>query len=416
MFKNLPKNWKTKKIKQICDVRGGKRLPQNHVLVNNTTEHPYIRVADFKDFNVDIKNIMYIEESTYSLIKNYIINKEDLYISIAGTIGLVGEIPKELDKANLTENAAKLVINNENIDKNYLKYCLNSFQIQQIIKELTVGVGVPKLSLSRINEIEIPVPDSIEEQKEIVKVIDTALDMIRIRQECIDHTNNLTPAIFQEMFSQIDKPNYTINNLVTQNILEKPLDGNHGDIHPKGSDFVKDGIPFIMASNLINGMVDVNNCSFIKKEQADKLRKGFSKTNDILLSHKGTIGKTAIVQPINTEYIMLTPQVTYYRIIDPTKINKYYLKSYFDSHYFQSIIKSKASKGATRAYIGILEQLNLPVYLPPIDLQNTFAEKAQKLEEYKQQQLGELEKAKQMFNSLLHHAFTGELTRKAYGD
>ena len=34
---------------------------------------------------------------------------------------------------------------------------------------------------------------------------------------------------------------------------------------------------------------------------------------DILLSHKGSIGKVALVENLKTEYIMLTPQVTYYR-------------------------------------------------------------------------------------------------------
>ena len=102
-------------------------------------------------------------------------------------------------------------------------------------------------------------------------------------------------------------------------ILEKPLDGNHGNIHPKSSDFVSYGIPFVMANNIKNGHVDLSNCSFLRKEQADSLQKGFSLSGDVLLTHKATIGNTAVVGDIPCEYIMLTPQVTYYRIADRTR-------------------------------------------------------------------------------------------------
>lgn len=82
----------------------------------------------------------------------------------------------------------------------------------------------------------------------------------------------------------------TVRRLVDAGILEKPLDGNHGNIHPKGGDFVSFGIPFVMANNIKGGQVDLTNCSFIRKEQADSLQKGFSRAGDVLLTHKATIG------------------------------------------------------------------------------------------------------------------------------
>ena len=51
------------------------------------------------------------------------------------------------------------------------------------------------------------------------------------------------------------------------------------------------GVPFIMANNLVDGTVDIDNCKFIRKEQADRLRVGFAKPGDVLLSHKGTVGR-----------------------------------------------------------------------------------------------------------------------------
>ncbi len=104
-----------------------------------------------------------------------------------------------------------------------------------------------------------------------------------------------------------------IKDLIDREYIEKPMDGNHGEIHPKKSDFVDDGIPFVMANNIINGKLDFNSCHHISLKQAENLQKGFSYSGDILLTHKGTVGNTTIVEQMVTPYIMLTPQVTYYR-------------------------------------------------------------------------------------------------------
>jgi type I restriction enzyme S subunit len=156
----------------------------------------------------------------------------------------------------------------------------------------------------------------------------------------------------------------TVGRLVFERILDKPLDGNHGNIHPKSGDFVSSGIPFVMANNIQRGRVDLSDCSFIRKEQADSLQKGFSRPGDVLLTHKATIGNTAIVGNIPFEYIMLTPQVTYYRVTNRSRLSNLYLRQFFDSAPFQGILSSM-SGGGTRAYIGITAQLRLPVVVPP---------------------------------------------------
>jgi len=187
--------------------------------------------------------------------------------------------------------------------------------------------------------------------------------MIEFSKEYKESTTGKIPIDWEEIL---------VEDLVESGTLEKPLDGNHGNIHPTASDFVKEGIPFIMANNVQNGVLDLTNCYFIKKEQADKLQKGFSKTGDVLLTHKGTVGNTAIVGNIMTDYIMLTPQVTYYRIKNENKLNRYYLKSFFESEIFQGILKVR-SGGGTRAYIGITNQRKLPILIPQIQEQKAIA-------------------------------------------
>lgn len=164
----------------------------------------------------------------------------------------------------------------------------------------------------------------------------------------------------------------TVGQLVSAGVIEKPLDGNHGNIHPKSSDFVSYGIPFVMANNIKGGHIDFGSCAFIRKKQADSLQKGFSITGDVLLTHKATIGHTALVEEIPFEYIMLTPQVTYYRVADPTRLSNRYLRHFFDSAAFQNVLLLM-SGGGTRSYIGITAQLKLPVIIPSLPEQRAIA-------------------------------------------
>lgn len=167
-----------------------------------------------------------------------------------------------------------------------------------------------------------------------------------------------------------DWKEYTVQELIDNDFLEEPFDGNHGNIHPKSTDYVPSGIPFIMANDLKNGTVDYKNCVFITEQQANTLKKGIAKPGDVLLTHKATIGRTAIV-PDTYDKIILTPQVTYYRV--KNNINNVYLKYYFDSPFFQNTFINWACSGSTRYYLGILAQHKLPIILPPLETQQKIA-------------------------------------------
>ncbi|MBD5474837.1 MAG: restriction endonuclease subunit S [Lachnospiraceae bacterium] len=151
--------------------------------------------------------------------------------------------------------------------------------------------------------------------------------------------------------------------LINEGIIEAPMDGNHGEKHPTVSEYVSDGIPFLMASDIHNGKADVYHCKYITKERANKLDKGFAKDGDVLITHKATIGEVAILQGLKTEYAVLTPQVTYYRIQDESRLNQKYLYAYFNSEEFQNDLKTKAAQ-STRPYIGISAQQNLIIKFP----------------------------------------------------
>jgi type I restriction enzyme S subunit len=117
---------------------------------------------------ISLKDIKYVPKEVFPSIKNYRIFKNDIYISVAGTLGLVGRIPEVLDGANLTENANKITNIKCNVD--YLHIILKSDLIQnKIDAERTLGAQ-PKLALIRIRNFEIPLPP-LGEQTHIATIL-----------------------------------------------------------------------------------------------------------------------------------------------------------------------------------------------------------------------------------------------------
>jgi type I restriction enzyme S subunit len=164
----IPKSWEWTRLSTIAKVLGGKRIPAGRKLTAENTGHVYIRVSDMKDGTVIQNGLLYVPEDIFNSISKYIIKKEDVFITVAGTIGRIGKIPPELDGANLTENADRLVFSSLNQD--WMIFLLQSSFIQNQIAEVTTKVGQPKLAIARIEKLLIPLPP-LNEQTRIVEQI-----------------------------------------------------------------------------------------------------------------------------------------------------------------------------------------------------------------------------------------------------
>lgn len=123
-----------------------------------------------------------------------------------------------------------------------------------------------RASIQRIKSLSVRLPDKKSEQDKFVQKIekiDCKIDELHREVKSIDDTIN---AYFMSVFGDvIEKNAITIRDAIDRGVIAKPMDGNHGEKHPKATDFVSDGIPFIMANNLIDGEVDLKNCAFITK-------------------------------------------------------------------------------------------------------------------------------------------------------
>ncbi|MEI0603740.1 restriction endonuclease subunit S [Brachyspira alvinipulli] len=172
---DIPDSWTWVRLTNIFSIRGGKRIPKGYGVSKNPTKHIYIRVSDMKNNTIIQDDLHYISNEVYELIKNYTISKDDLYLTIAGTIGKVGIVPDFFDKMNLTENAVKLT--NILIDKYYLLLIVSSSFVQTQFIDKTNKVAQPKLAIERILTTIIPLPP-IEEQKRIVDKINRLNEVI----------------------------------------------------------------------------------------------------------------------------------------------------------------------------------------------------------------------------------------------
>ena len=235
----------------------------------------------------------------------------------------------------------------------FLGYYMNSSAYRAQLIPLMQGIKVTSISKSALQDTDMIIPKSVDEQTIIGEYFSNLDNLITLHQR----------KSFFKTFKIIVWEQRKVWELVKEGVLDAPLDGNHGEKHPTSNEYVDEGIPFLMASDVHDGDVDIKSCKFITKERAEQLDKGFARNGDVLLTHKASIGETAILNGLTTEYAMLTPQVTYYRIQNEERLNRKYLYAFFNSLDFQNDLKTKAAQ-STRPYIGITAQQNLNIVLP----------------------------------------------------
>jgi type I restriction enzyme S subunit len=165
----------------------------------------------------------------------------------------------------------------------------------------------------------------------------------------------------------------SVHVLLSNGDLLLVQDGNHGGNYPKVDEFVNVGIPLITGACLDRGTIDYSQASYLTRERADMLRVGHALAGDVLLTHKGTMGKTAIVPESEYPFTVLNPQLTLYRVAPKGKLDGRYLKYYFDSAHFQELL-TRISSTSTISTLSIREQKQLTIPVPKIATQKNVVD------------------------------------------
>ena len=317
-----------------------------------------------KEFMPSVANVIGTDLSRYKLIS------KGLFACNPMHVGRDERLPialYEKDNAAIVSPAYFMfeIIDRDVLNEEYLMMWFRRPEFDRECWFMTDGSVRGGITWDDLCRIKLPVP-SYARQCEIVESYRAITNRIALKRAENDNLAAQCSCVMYDQYrsdAQNGNPwtKYTVQDLIDKKYIDPPMDGNHGELHPKASDYVATGIPFVMANNLSDGFVDLSQCAFITEKQAKTLRKGFARPDDVLLTHKATLGRTAIV-PEGYEYIILTPQVTYYRV--HKGLSNVYLRYYFESSYFQSTLEAFAGGGSTRAYIGITKQCGLPVYLP----------------------------------------------------
>ena len=316
----MKKGWEYKRLGDITEIKGGKRLPKGVKLLTTPTKHPYIRVADFNDFGtVDTDDIHYISDSVYEQIKRYIIKKEDVYISIAGTIGKSGIIPDYLDGANLTENACRLILSN-NVYQRYIYYFTISPSFIKQIDEQTKKSAQPKLALTRLSDVIISYP-TIKEQQSIVDYLDSAFAKIDAMKANAEKALNEAKALFQASLKEMLEPREGWEEKKVKDVAE--IKG--GKRLPKGEKLQSEPTShkYIRVADFNeHGTVDLSDIQYISDKVYEQIKRYIINKEDIYISIAGTIGKSGFV-PVELDGANLTENAC--RLILSKEINQKFM-------------------------------------------------------------------------------------------
>ena len=412
----LPEGWAWCRVRDIAAVKGGKRLPKGVGFSPCRTAHAYIRVTDMKNHSINTDDLKYISEEVFLQIKNYTISKDDLYVTIAGTIGVAGEVPTELDGMNLTENAVK--ITNIRINKTYLCLIIQSDFVQQQFQDKTHQVAMPKLALERILSTLIPVCTITTQSAMVSKFVemDSLINQIREEKEILAKTVSLTKskildlAIRGKLVPQdpADEPASVLleriraekEELIKQgkikrdkkeSVIFKGEDDSYYGIHlPDSWDWASlreialsisdgshnpppdngSGIPLLSAANINDNSILMNEISrwITNEEWKIENQRTNIEVGDVLLTIVGSIGRSAVVQ--NSNHFALQRSVA---VIKPCLINPLYLMHIVQSPQIQKWLtdnsKGTAQKGI---YLNALSLMIIPI--PPLAEQARIVE------------------------------------------
>ncbi|KHE93784.1 MAG: type I restriction modification enzyme S chain [Candidatus Scalindua brodae] len=203
VFENKGEGWEEKKLGEVCHVKGGKRLPKGHKLTSEDTGLPYIRARDLKQETVLVEQTLFLKPETQNLIKNYTVKAGDVYITIVGVnIGDVGTIPAKMAGANLTENAAKIIIKNS-ISNIYLVKWLTSETSRRNIIRATMAAAQGKLALTRIKDLPIFYPPPEIQEEILTKINNLSFETKKLEtiyQQKIDDLKELKKSVLQKAF------------------------------------------------------------------------------------------------------------------------------------------------------------------------------------------------------------------------
>jgi type I restriction enzyme S subunit len=284
-----------------------------------------------------------------------------------------------------------LVFRHPDVLPNYLRYFFLSDIFHGQFMRTVAGVGgsLVRAKASGTMRIQIPVPP-LAEQERIVRMLDEADAIRKLRAQADQRTADLIPALFHDMFDKVAYQEFTIGELLEKNWLLLHKDGNHGSLYPRGTDFGTQGVPFLSATCVTDeGTLDFDEIKWLLPEKASLLRHGWLEYGDVLLAHNATVGKVGLYEGI-FERALIGTSLTAFRT-DLGHIDPRYLWAALRHSSFQTQLE-RVMKQALRNQVPITAQRLLTVRIPELSIQRNFSRLVEEVQSVTEMQ-GSAEKA-----------------------
>ena len=419
------------KIKNICKIKGGKRIPKGEVLQKEKNSHPYIRILDMyqgRIINIS-KDMLYAKESYIKQIKNYIVNENDVILAIVGnTLGMVSIIGNTLDTAQLTENCCKFVdIQEDKINRLFLYYALISPLNQNVIKKFRVGSSQPKLPLYNVGELSVP-KFTLAIQSKISNLLSNIDSKIELNNKINNELESMAKTIYDYWFLQFEFPNeegkpykssggkMVWNEELKREIpegwevvnLSSCIKSINTGLNPRKNFKLNTGkFKYITVKNInIDGSIDFNNCDTIDIE-ALKLIQDRSKLSkgDILFASIAPLGRCYLLEETPTDWNI---NESVFSIRPNNNISSYLLYYY--------LVSDEFIKKATYSTVGSVFQgirintiLNMKMLLPKKEIIHCFDSRISSLTLLKYKRLNENQELTKLRDFLLPLLMNGQV-------
>ena len=295
-------------------------------------------------------------------------------------------------------NHAHVLKPKQNLDVDYLCYSLMYYDVSGLVN----GATRQKLTQADMKKIEISLP-KFEEQKKIVKILDKLNEIINKRQQQLKKLDEIVKSRFIEMFGDpvTNSKMWEIDCL--GNITTKIGSG----MTPRGGkeSYLATGVALIRSMNVHDGKFEYKDLAYISAKQASEMKNVELIENDVLFNITGASVTRTCVVPNTILPARVNQHVAIIRCINES-LNPIFLNNLFLQDGFKyKLLNLARAGGATREAITKQQLEDLNVILPPIEIQNQFADFVEQTDKSKLEIQKSLDKLEILKKSLMQQYF-----------
>ena len=389
----MRKNIQYKKLGDICDFISGGTPSKSKMEYWKDGKIPWIKISDFKKKYIKISD----EKITKSGLENSsakILKKGTILYTIFASVGKVAILDIEA-----TTNQAIVGIDlkgNNLLDKDFLYYFLCS--IENNIKKQARGVAQNNINISILKNISIPIL-SMSLQKSIVKTLNKLEDILENFKQKKLLINFLNKSLFTRMFGtpEYNEKGWNFISLKDISYTKGEYGSNKPAINYNG------GYRYIRITD-INATGELKTEKVGVSDEEIEAQKYALKENDILFARSGaTVGKNFLYNKKYGKCIFAGYLIRFK--LNPHLISTKYLKIYLDTNYYWNWVKNCQNIVAQPNINAKQYGEDLKIMLPPIELQNKFAERVEKIEKLSFEIEKSIKEAENLYNSLINKYF-----------